>query len=214
MSGAAIMVAVLAAGSSQRFGSDKRQALLGGRPLAHHALETARRAADALQAECIAIVPADGGLAMPPRITARANSDSARGMGTSVAMAARLAQEAGCDTLVVTLADMPFVRAQTLVRLMKGRMEKQAAACLHPGSPRHSGPRPGLRPGPPAVFDARHFAALQQLEGERGAGALLARLAGEGAVHCLAADTLAPHELTDIDTPQALARAEALLADG
>jgi len=69
------------------------------------------------------------------------------------------------------------------------------AACRYPSG----------RPGVPARFPAAHFAALAALTGDRGAAALLAG-GGAALIDCAADD------LIDVDRPEALARAGAILA--
>lgn len=110
-------------------------------------------------------------------------------MGTSVALAARLAREAGCDGLLVALADMPLVPSRHFAALVQ-RLGELGRAGIVTSQCR------GARL-PPAGFGAGHLPALEALTGDAGARALLAR--GE-VIRC------PPEWLADIDTPEALAR--------
>jgi molybdenum cofactor cytidylyltransferase len=102
------------------------------------------------------------------------------------------AQAAGARGVLLALADMPLV----------------PAAHIHALVARFDGDRIGTAADgvtmPPALFGRAHFPALAALTGDRG-GAL--RLTGAPLVE------LAPDLALDIDRPEDLARAEALLAD-
>lgn len=101
---------VLAAGRGERFGGPKQVAELDGRPLVAHAVQ----AAVAAGLEVLVVVSADAaGAAVADAVVAIAtdarvvaNPDPARGMGSSLAVAATAT---GPRPLVVLLADQPFV---------------------------------------------------------------------------------------------------------
>ncbi len=113
------------------------------------------------------------------------NPQASLGQASSVRLGARLAAEAGCDALLVALADMPFVRAAhfgALVDLSGRPGEVLVSVCEDVRMP-------------PAIFGSEHFTALSGLEGDRGARDLLA--SGQ-IVEC------PPEWLIDIDTPEDL----------
>ncbi|WP_162627742.1 NTP transferase domain-containing protein [Erythrobacter sp. KY5] len=180
-------VALLAAGSSRRFGSgDKLAAIFRGRRLGDHA-------ALAIPVEEFAVswvitsrighaceqVWQDCGL--KPIVNPRASE----GMGTSVACAARMAEAEELDGLIIALADMPMVPKGHFMALIGALCGPQAIAV----SAYHT-----LR-SPPAAFGKDHFSALASREGDIGARDLLSR--GE-AILC------PPNWLVDIDTTEAL----------
>ena len=177
-------VALLAAGSSRRYGKDdKLAAAFGGRPLGEHA-------AAALPMERFA---AGWVITRHPRHRCEAywrnrslvpvvNDQAGRGMGTSVSLAAGLAKRARCDALLIALADMPCVPRQhfdaLLDSFLKGRAISVSAtgdACM-----------------PPAIFDAAYFVELRESAGDKGARSLIQ---GGMVVAC------PPDWLIDIDTP-------------
>lgn len=180
-------VALLAAGSSRRFGKDdKLAANFKGRPLGEHA-------AAALPMEHFA---SGWVISSHPRhrceafwrerfLTPVINDQAGQGMGSSVALAASLARQANCDALLIALADMPFVPQSHFEALL----HEFEAGQLISASGKHGVPMP------PAIFDAAYFIELEQSSGDKGARDLLAR--GQ-IVPC------PPDWLVDIDTPEDL----------
>lgn len=179
-----LLVAILAAGKSARFESDKLAADCAGMPLGHYALEAAR----SLGQPVVWI----GRGWTPPDCEVIANPLSARGQGASVALAAGIARQRGAETLLILLADMPLVGPELLAQLCAAG---PPAACRYPDG----------GAGPPALFAASSFAALAQLDGERGAGEHLRSLA--------ALTLLEPEgdQLADVDRLADLARIAALI---
>ena len=183
------LIALLAAGRASRFGADKLAAACAGGPLAGHAV--AAVLATGLPALCIT-APGARPDWLPADIPAVPNPDAAEGLATSVALAAREAARRGAPSLLLHLADMPCVTPALLLAVTEaGAM----AACRYPSG----------RPGVPARFPADRFAELASLAGDRGAAALLQADPAVVLVDCAADD------LIDVDTPEALARAEAVL---
>jgi CTP:molybdopterin cytidylyltransferase MocA len=183
------LIALLAAGRASRFGADKLAAPCAGAPLGTHAVCAVL--ATGLQAVCItAPGPRPGWL--PDTVTALPNPLAAQGLGTSVALAAQEAAARGAPALLIHLADMPCVTPELLLAVAAAG---PLAACRHPDG----------RPGVPALFPAARFAELAALNGDRGAGGLLAGGPDVALIDCHADDLL------DVDTPEALARAEKVL---
>lgn len=186
-----VTIAILAAGSAERFGGGKLDAELGSWPLGNYALDAA------LDCELgrPLIVAGDP----PPLFAGEAdrrwrgrlltNPDPARGLASSVAIAAHAAVDAGSEKLLLMLADMPHVSTATLLDLVAACGPKTPAAVLHEAG----------HPGIPACFPRDYFEALRQLKGDKGAGDLLRR-----AKHLALVEV--PHsELADVDTPEDLA---------
>ncbi len=181
-----VTIAILAAGKAERFGGGKLDAELGGWPLGNYALDAA------LDCELgrPLIVAGDP----PPVFASEAdrrwrarlaiNPDAAEGLATSIAVAARAADDAGSELLLLMLADMPHVSTATLLELVAACEPKKPAAVLHDGG--HA--------GIPACFPRDYFDALRQLKGDKGAAELLRRANNLALVEV-------PHsELTDVDT--------------
>lgn len=179
--------ALLAAGSSRRFGdADKLAATFKGRRLGEHA-------AAAIPVEMFQrcwVITSASGHACEPVWEARGfipvvNASASQGMGTSVALAARLAQREGLDAVLIVLADMPLVPREHFAALVRKADTPQAILVSADGEARM----------PPAAFGRDHFADLAQLEADTGARALIAR---GTIVPC------PPMWLADVDTPEAL----------
>ncbi len=202
MSGTAnwgLFVALLAAGQGSRFGGGKLDAPVMGKPLGSYALEAALtmdRAACAIvvgeDAPAFALEAAEAGEAELIR-----NPDAQEGLSTSVALAARHAELAGCDRLLLMLADMPLVTPALLERLIYAAMRGHNSAVRYPDG----------KPGIPAVFTRESFGPLQKLGGDRGAGLLLREDPDTVMVPTPVG------ELSDVDTPEEIRAVEGALAE-
>lgn len=182
-------VALLAAGSSQRFGvGDKLAQTFKGRPLGEHAAIAIPRQRFA-QAWVITARPRHRCEAAwrECRFDPVGNREAGEGIGTSVALAAKLAKEARCDALMIALADMPLVPTSHF-EAMLDEFEKGSILTVSRSKEANM---------PPAVFDAAYFVEMRDSAGDKGARELLA--SGQ-VVPC------PPEWLIDIDTPQDLAR--------
>ena len=183
------LVAVLAAGRGSRFGGDKLDASLAGKPWGRWTLDAVALAG--LEPGVIVVGPdapdfakiADGWRLLT-------NPDPDAGQGSSVAMAA---QAAAGRALLVVLADMPLVAPEHLRRL---------SDCTGSAATRY----PDGRTGVPACVAAEHVAQLEVLTGERGAGPILSELPGFTVIE---AD---PDALLDVDDAAGLERVRAILA--
>ena len=178
-------VALLAAGSSRRFGAhDKLAQPMGKRLLGEHA-------AAAIPVELFAnawVITSQHSHPCEPGWTECGfetviNARALEGMGTSVALAAQLADQVKLDGLLIALADMPIVPGQHFSALSSGCSGKDDLLVSAIRDTRM----------PPAMFGSDHFSALKQLEGDRGARGLL--MQGR-VVDC------PEHWLRDIDTPE------------
>lgn len=177
---------LLAAGASQRFGSDKLlRRLEDGSLVAERA---ARRLATRLP-QVIAVVGPDQ--VARAQLLARAGArvcvcaEAAHGMGTSLAHGVRVSAESAA--WIIALADMPYIRISTIDKVYA---RLRAGADLT--APFFHGRR-----GHPVGFSARFRGELLALTGDRGAGAILRNHYAElEAVNC---DD--PGILRDIDRP-------------
>lgn len=186
-----LAVAVLAAGRSKRFGeADKLTVDLEGTMLGLHATAAIPKA---LSDHRWVISSKPDHPCVPGWSDAgfdvHDNTRAAEGMGTSVALAARLAIEAKAERLLIALADMPFVPSEHFRDLI----EAESATSLTVS-------QLGKVHMPPAVFGSDYFDNLASLEGDKGAREILS----EGTViDC------PPDWLRDIDTPDDLYRSDA-----
>jgi len=180
-----IAVILLAAGTSQRFGTDdKLLAPLAGEPLALHA---ARHIALLTPRRRIAVCRDDRG-ALAQLLAAHgfeivANPHPEQGLSRSLSCGIAEAAREPDVAAMVCLADMPFVGTGHLRKLI-ARFDPVAAPVVASTN--------GDATMPPALFARGLFEKLRSGEGDRGGKALLANAA---LVHADA------NELMDIDRP-------------
>ncbi len=177
---------LLAAGASRRFGSeDKLLAPLRGAPLVMHAAEALRGSElDVLIAVVRSGEVADMIEGFDRVAPEEANPEQSDSLRTGVLRA----QELGADRVTVVLGDMPFVTAEMIDAVTRQSTDASPAAATD-----------GTRLLPPVCFPSAFFERLIVLRGDRGAAALLSDAA------------LVPQAkgaLQDIDTPEALEKAE------
>ena len=180
----AIGCIVLAAGSSRRFGTDKRQALLDdGRRL----LDATLQSIPVLFAPQILVLRPDDST-LPAAATSGwrpvVAQEAARGMGHSLATG--LSACTDCTAVLVVLGDMPAVRPATYTALAEALRPDRIVV------PRFAGQR-----GNPVGIGREFFADLLQADGDRGARRLLQVHAD--AIQWLDVDD--PGVLQDIDVP-------------
>lgn len=217
------MALVLAAGTSTRFGCDKRQARLpDGRSLLEAVVATHREAmGEVLDDVWVLTRPGDTfAAAVCARLGARCVvcEDAAQGQGRTLADGLRhLQADPGVAAALVSLADMPWVRADTLRRLCAGfaahgglvlpRLAAsfgQPLGAPHgppgsaPGSARWGHPRVLPRAVWPRLLGQEGSGGSAGLQGDRGAQALLD---WSSALHI---DVDDPGVLRDADTPEDL----------
>lgn len=178
---------LLAGGQSARFGSAKLIAPLGGKPLALHA--AAMLAALPFTARYAVIGPHVPDLAALGYQTVPLDPPGAA-QARSLALGVAAAQASGARAVLVALADMPLVPSAHIRALVAAFDGERIATSA------------GGVTLPPAIFGAQHFSALTALGGDRGGASLL-----RGAPTL----PLDPALALDVDRPEDLARAEALL---
>ena len=193
---ATIRGVLLAAGYSKRFGSNKLlQALPAGSPQAGTpiALAAARHFIEALPESVAVVRPRAQKLGKLLRY-AGCNTivckNAAEGMGTSLAAGVRATADA--EGWIVALADMPFIRPETIRIVTKALQEGAAIA-----APSFHGER-----GHPVGFARRFYEELSSLRGEDGARQFLKR--HPEWVKLLEVDD--PGIVRDIDEPSDLER--------
>src|SRR5574343_985648 len=177
---------LLAAGSSRRFGSDKRlQALADGTPMA---LAAARNLVASCPRSIAVIRPGDTALA---ELLAAAGLETvvcpAAGQGMGHSLAAGVAASGQAGGWLVALADMPYIQPASYRAVLAA---VQGGATLARAA--HGG-----RPGHPVGFAAGHRHALLALTGDQGGKAIIE--AHPGAVAICSVDD--PGVLKDVDQP-------------
>jgi len=185
-----IQTILLAAGVGSRFGSDKLSATLpDGTPMA----VASARSLVAAGCDVLAVVrdvTAESALLLATEAGVRvlACPESAGGLGHSLAYGVR--HSADADGWLVALADMPFIRPETVIRVM---------SALEQGAPLVAVALAGRR-GHPVGFGRRWRGQLLGLTGDAGARSLLAEQASELQI----IETDDPGVLQDLDRPEDL----------
>ncbi len=194
---------VLAAGRASRFGSDKRQAQYDGQ---HTMLG---RAIELIEQHCSQLIivtrPEDektgaallGSYHQHPKVEQFIAVDALHGMGSSLAngisrvIACEQQRDQAFDGALVMLADMPYIREQTIASLVSGfSADKITIPC-------YLEPYKEKKWGNPVLFSRKWFDALQGLRGDRGARSLIK------ANPCSRVELVVddPGILHDVDTP-------------
>jgi CTP:molybdopterin cytidylyltransferase MocA len=124
-------------------------------------------------------------------------ADWAEGLSASLRAGVRAAADGGADAVVIALADQPLLDARAVARLIAARAPSRldALRATYSGVPGH-----------PTLLESSTFGAIEGWRGDAGARALLDASATRVAL--IACDGLGCPD--DADTPEALARLEAL----
>ena len=187
---------ILAAGSSRRFGDDKRKAILneGDSVL----VRTINNVASILGSTLVVLRFGDRQYAEEllemidqPNVSYFRAPDSAKGMAHSLSNAIHSVSD--LDAIMVFLADMPYIQPDTVNKLL-------TALDTHEGEAPIVVPTLNGTPGHPVIFDQAYFEELQALEGDRGARSLVD--AHQDNLVLVEVDD--PGVLKDIDTPNDL----------
>ncbi|MBR5301282.1 MAG: nucleotidyltransferase family protein [Clostridia bacterium] len=179
---------LLAAGRSERFGSDKLLADFGGRPMICRALEAMRALPAARKcvvagSDNVAVLAGEYGFAVIR------NHEPQLGQSHSIRLGV-LAME-DLDAVLLMVGDQPRLTRSSLARLAEafGASEK-GIACL----------RDETHMGNPAIFAKTYFQQLLALSGDRGAKGILKAHPDD----LLVVPCVHRGELADADTPQEL----------
>jgi molybdenum cofactor cytidylyltransferase len=179
-----IVLVLLAAGHSRRFGNPKLGEKLHGKKLVHHAASTLSSIGFAHK---VAVVSDDDwGLEILGFTLVRAKATT---QSESLAAGITEARKSNPQAIMIALGDMPLVTHAHYQRLL----DAFNSSCIASSD--------GNSPMPPAIFGPDHFDELCGLQGDTGAKAILQN------APAIFAD---PSELVDIDTPEDLAAANQL----
>lgn len=183
---------ILAAGSSRRFGDDKRKAVLdkGDSVL----VRTINNVASILDSTLVVLRFGDRQYAdelsdtiEQPNVAYFLAPDSAMGMAHSLSNSIHTVSD--LDAIIVFLADMPYIQPDTINKLL-------AALDAHEGKAPIVVPTLNGTPGHPVIFDQAYFEELQALKGDRGARSVV----DAHQENLVLVDVDDPGVLKDIDT--------------
>nr|WP_289539036.1 nucleotidyltransferase family protein [Pseudomonas sp. SO81] len=181
---------VLAAGSSARFGSDKRKAeVCDGTTLLSASL---RLPSQYLEEVWLVLRPDDDprDLNLPHAVRVIQDPATARGMGHSLAVGAtQITRLSAADSLAVFLGDMPGIKSSSLMLLLSNAASDRITVPTYNGSRGH-----------PVLFGRVFWCHLSALTGDQGARSVLNRFAES--VHLV--ETGDPGILSDVDSIQDL----------
>ncbi len=183
---------LLAAGDSTRFGEpNKLLADVEGEPMVRRAAQSLvesrlERVVAVLGHEADRVAEALDGLALETV----ENPDYGAGQATSLEVGTRAAREAGAAAACYALGDMPWVDPASVDALVDAYL----ADAGDPLAAAFEGRR-----GNPTLFDARHFAALEDVDGDVGGREILLR---EDRARLV--ETGDPGVLRDVDEPDDL----------
>lgn len=182
-------VVLLAAGRSERFGSNKLLVNFGGRPLVCRALE-AMRSVPAARFCVVTGSDEIAALACAYGFDVIRNDLPQLGQSHSVRLGVQAMMD--MDAVLLLVGDQPMLTGVSLFRLVQAFAESEKGiACL----------RDATHMGNPAIFEAKYYSDLLALSGDRGAKGILRSHEQD----LLVVDCMHPCELSDADTPQALA---------
>ena len=184
---------LLAAGRSERFGSNKLLADFDGRPMVCRAL-TAMKSIGAERFTAVVSSEEVADLAKDHGFDVIFNEAPELGQAHSVVLAVRKMQD--LDALLFVAGDQPLLTGESL-RLLISRFAEsgRGIACLADETHR----------GNPAVFSKAYFPELLALSGDRGAKGILRAHESD----LLVVSCLAENELADADTPETLSAIQA-----
>ncbi|RYY26016.1 MAG: nucleotidyltransferase family protein [Sphingomonadales bacterium] len=177
-----VALLLLAAGQSRRFDGDKLSEQFLDKPLAYHVVTALENIPFRAR---IAVVSGTGLDFAARGYDVVENPDPSLGQARSLCHGVTRARDAGCDYVLVALADMPRVTATHIMRLFDAANGADTIVASSDG----------VRPMPPALFGKGLYDELLDLEGDEGARELIKR--GRHVV-------TTPAELVDIDTRENL----------
>ncbi len=186
-----VQALMLAAGSSTRFGSDKRlHKLEDGTPMLVQSLRNLQRA---MQSVVLVVQPGETPLfaellASNTSVKIVEAAQASAGMGASLACGIR---HIDSDAVLVALADKPLIRPATIAQVATALRQHPVVVPEYRGKPGH-----------PVGFHSRFFAELAELKADEG-GKNILRRHREEVKRLVVRD---PGVIKDVDTPRELAR--------
>lgn len=153
------IILVMAAGSSRRFGSDKRMAILGDKSVLETTLEKAKPWKSLIRVILTSRDEALQETLLERGITSYIANNAHLGMGHSLADAIALLENHDPETsrCLIMLGDMPFIQTSTLQSLLGALQQHDLVVPAFQG-----------KTGNPVGFGARYFSELKKLTGDKG----------------------------------------------
>jgi molybdenum cofactor cytidylyltransferase len=182
-------VYVLAAGKSERFGSEKLLVKLNGKTMLERSTEIASWAGEPT-------LIAKPNFPVPEGVRSIENPDFEMGISTSVRLAVKDAVKRGCEEIVFFLADMPFIQRETVLKILSEAKSTEKPLIY----PVYKGKK-----GFPTVVKSDAFSFLSEIEGDEG----VKRVINNHPDMCLEVMVNDPWCAFDVDTPEDLKRAAA-----
>ncbi|WP_459744685.1 nucleotidyltransferase family protein [Pseudomonas sp. 3A(2025)] len=190
-----VIALLLAAGSSRRFGSDKRQARLPcGRSVLQVSLDTALRVFGEVRVVLRETDDANA-LGIAATVPVVRSPQAELGMGHSLASGMAALGDSGAQAVAILLADMPWLKTETLLTLAAHADPQRIVMPMHDGQQGH-----------PVIIGRAFWPLLEHLSGDKGAKAVISAHPQA----CIRLQTDDPGVLLDADTPAALAAASKL----
>ena len=186
-----VVALILAAGSSVRFGADKRRALLvDGRSLLVHSVERACAVFDDVR---VVLREGERGvdLGLPAGCRVVSSPDFALGMGHSLAAGAASLADSEAQAVAILLGDMPWLEQATLARLASRASASTIVLPCHEGQQGH-----------PVLFGLDFWPALARLTGDEGARSVVKA----NPASCVRVEVPDTGVLLDVDKPDAVHR--------
>ena len=182
---------VMAAGNARRFGTNKLAAELDGRSLIRRALEAIP--AEAFHSVVVVTQYQEiADLAQEFHFTPIRNHHPEFGISHTIRLGLSALTE--CDGALFLVSDQPLLRRESVEELVGfWRQQPEKIAALSHG---------GIR-GNPCLFPARFFPELMELREDRGGNTVIRRHED-----CLVLLEVEARELTDVDTPEAMAQVQ------
>lgn len=183
---------MLAAGNSRRFGSNKLLYEIDGKPMYLWTLEKLKEAAGRIPESEIVVVTQYQEIvdkAMEMKIPVFINPHPEDGIALSMRIGLECVDDT--DACLFTVADQPWLTADTIVRLAGLlKKERKGMACTI---------RDG-KTGNPCIFSSRYYQELKGISGDRG-GKQIIKKHPEDVAYLRIEDA---RELQDVDVPSAL----------
>ena len=193
---------ILAAGESKRFGSPKQLANFKGKPFLEWVIDaSAQSKLDTIilvlgHAHEQILMQLDQNL-LESEIATFINHDYKMGQSSSLQLGLSLVH-ADHQAVMFLLADQPMTDASVINGLIAAFNNSPKSICV----PVSNGKR-----GNPVIFGSDYFGALMKTDGDRGGRDIIRNHSED----VLEIEIENPHALTDIDTPEDLARLNALI---
>lgn len=159
-----VISAILAAGSSERFGSSKQLAQLGQQNLIQHVQKILAETTDEKKCVILGCRASQIKDFILSEFEILENENWKDGLASSIHVATKFAKEEHASHLLLLVCDQPFVSTKLLkaLWLLSEQNPKSIIACKYKDTS-----------GIPAIFPAHSFDALEQLSGDKGAKGII-----------------------------------------